>query len=74
MQNKTKHDRYLLVLFLTLHVAEKGPDRFYTRPDALARIKRRRVFMLFFKFVFIPLFVGSNTPTSKFGESIVQLH
>ncbi|PEK67292.1 hypothetical protein COM55_00910 [Bacillus pseudomycoides] len=50
---KTKGGLHLLSPFvLTWNGAKKGPDRFYARPDALSRSKRRGLY-LFFQIVFI---------------------
>ncbi len=51
---RTKHYSNLLSPFiLTLHVTEKGTDRSYAWPVALASLKRKDFFMPFSQFVFI---------------------
>lgn len=37
----------MLLVFKTWQVAEKGPDRTYAKPDALALLKRKGAFMSF---------------------------
>ncbi|WP_090913535.1 hypothetical protein [Bacillus sp. 103mf] len=48
-----------------LHVVEKGPDRFYARPDTLISPKRKGFYVVFHLYIYMLMIKQINTILSN---------